>query len=47
MAGGCHLSRPSRTLIEGNGFAMSQIEIGYVTGPKPMSFLYERCAKPV
>lgn len=46
IAGGCHLNRPIRTLIEGNGFAMAQIETGYMKGPKPMTFLYEGCARP-
>ncbi|MFC4350880.1 class I SAM-dependent methyltransferase [Fodinicurvata halophila] len=46
IAGGCHLNRPIRTLIEDNGFAMAQIDTGYMKGPKPMTFLYEGCAKP-
>lgn len=46
IAGGCHLNRPIRTLIEGNGFTMAQIETGYMKGPKPMTFLYEGCARP-
>lgn len=29
-----------------NGFAMAHIETGYMKGPKPMTFLYEGCAKP-
>lgn len=46
IAGGCHLNRPIGTLIEDNGFIMSRIETGYMKGPKPMTFLYEGCAKP-
>lgn len=46
IAGGCHLNRPIGTLIEDNGFAMAHIETGYMKGPKPMTFLYEGCAKP-
>lgn len=46
IAGGCHLNRPIHTLIDGNGFAMAQIETGYMKGPKPMAFLYEGRAKP-
>ena len=46
IAGGCHLNRPIRTLIESNGFNMLQIETGYMKGPKPMTFLYEGSARP-
>jgi ubiquinone/menaquinone biosynthesis C-methylase UbiE len=46
IAGGCHLNRPIRTLIEHNGFDMLQIETGYMKGPKPMTFLYEGSARP-
>lgn len=46
IAGGCHLNRPIDTMIEDNGFAMGQIETGYMKGPKPMTFLYEGRASP-
>ncbi|MGR3618429.1 MAG: class I SAM-dependent methyltransferase [Roseovarius sp.] len=46
VAGGCHLNRPIRTLIEDNGFDVSQINTGYMKGPKPMAFMYEGCARP-
>lgn len=46
IAGGCHLNRPIGELIEDNGFTMANIETGYMKGPKPMTFLYEGCAKP-
>lgn len=46
IAGGCHLNRPIDTMIEDNGFAMVQIETGYMKGPKPMTFLYEGRASP-
>jgi len=46
IAGGCHLNRPIRTLIESNGFAIMQLEVGYMKGPRPMTFLYEGRAKP-
>lgn len=46
IAGGCHLNRPIRALIEDNGFVIAQIDTGYMKGPRPMAFLYEGCAKP-
>lgn len=46
ISGGCHLNRPIRTLIDSNGFAMAQIETGYMKGPRPMAFLYEGRARP-
>lgn len=39
IGGGCHLNRPIRELIEGAGFAIQQIETGYMRGPKPMTFM--------
>lgn len=47
IAGGCHLNRPIRALVEDNGFDIAQIDTGYMKGPKPMAFLYEGRAKPV
>lgn len=46
-SGGCHLNRPIQTLIDDNGFAVTQIETGYMKGPRPMAFLYEGCAQPL
>jgi ubiquinone/menaquinone biosynthesis C-methylase UbiE len=46
IAGGCHLNRPMRTLIEEAGFRISRLETGYMTGPKPMTFMYEGAARP-
>ena len=40
IAGGCHLNRPIRELIEKAGFVVTEIETGYIKGPKPMTFLY-------
>jgi ubiquinone/menaquinone biosynthesis C-methylase UbiE len=47
IAGGCHLDRPMRTLIENAGFQISRLETGYMPGPKPMTFMYEGAARPV
>ncbi len=46
IGGGCHLNRPIRRIIEDAGFGITQLETGYMKGPKPMSFLYEGHAKP-
>lgn len=46
IGGGCHLNRPIRSLIEQSGFAIAQLETGYMQGPKPMTFLYEGRAIP-
>ena len=46
IAGGCHLNRPVRTLIENAGFQISRLDTGYMPGPKPMAFMYEGSARP-
>ena len=46
VAGGCHLDRPIRTLIEDAGFVIEHLEQGYMKGPKPMTFMYEGTARP-
>jgi SAM-dependent methyltransferase len=46
ISGGCHLNRPIRSLIEGAGFRIDRIAIGYIPGPRPMTFMYEGSARP-
>ena len=46
IAGGCHLNRPIRSMIEDAGFRIDRIETGYMPGPKPMTFMYEGSARP-
>jgi ubiquinone/menaquinone biosynthesis C-methylase UbiE len=46
IAGGCHLNRPVRELIEKAGFAITQIDTGYMEGPKLMTFFYQGRARP-
>jgi len=46
IAGGCHLNRPIRTLIESAGFGVVRLETGYARGPRPMTFFFEGCAVP-
>lgn len=45
IAGGCHLNRPMRVLIEDAGFRLECIDTGYMKGPKPMTFTYEGSAR--
>ena len=45
IAGGCHLNRPIRELIEKTGFEITHINTGYIEGPKLMTFFYEGRAR--
>ena len=46
VAGGCHLNRPMRELLERAGFEIESVKTGYVQGPRPMTYLYEGSARP-
>jgi ubiquinone/menaquinone biosynthesis C-methylase UbiE len=46
LAGGCHLNRPVRAMLEQAGFRIDRIETGYANGPKPMTFIAEGVARP-
>jgi ubiquinone/menaquinone biosynthesis C-methylase UbiE len=46
IAGGCHLNRPIRALVEGAGFKIERLDLGYAKGPRPMTFFYEGSAAP-
>jgi ubiquinone/menaquinone biosynthesis C-methylase UbiE len=41
IGGGCHLNRPIDRLINAAGFQITTLHSGYMTGPKPMTFMYE------
>jgi ubiquinone/menaquinone biosynthesis C-methylase UbiE len=45
MAGGCHLNRPMDQLMMAAGFKIEQMETGYMEGPRPMTYLYQGCAR--
>jgi ubiquinone/menaquinone biosynthesis C-methylase UbiE len=45
LAGGCHLNRPVRRLVEDAGFRLERVETGYMEGPRPMTFTYEGIAR--
>jgi ubiquinone/menaquinone biosynthesis C-methylase UbiE len=46
VGGGCHLNRPINSLIENAGFQFERLNTGYMSGPKPMTFMYEGSARP-
>jgi ubiquinone/menaquinone biosynthesis C-methylase UbiE len=45
FAGGCHLNRPVRELVEAAGFQIERLDTGYMKGPRPMTFMYEGRAR--
>ena len=45
IAGGCHLNRSIRSLLEVTGFRIEHIETGYMRGPRPMTFMYQGVAR--
>ena len=46
FTGGCHLNRPVDRLLEGSGFRIERMHAEYMAGPRPMTFMYEGCARP-
>jgi ubiquinone/menaquinone biosynthesis C-methylase UbiE len=44
VAGGCHLNRPIRQLIEDAGFGVARIDNYYSKGPRPFGYMYEGIA---
>ena len=40
IAGGCHLNRPVRPLVEQAGFRIERMHTGYMPGPRPLTFMY-------
>lgn len=46
IAGGCHLNRPMDRLIREGGFALSELETGYLEGPRFAAFCYWGRATP-
>jgi len=45
VGSGCHLNRAINELIAGSGFRIERLDTGYMKGPKPMTFMYEGCAR--
>jgi len=46
LAGGCNLNRPVPDLLERGGFRIDELQAGYITGWKPVSFNYWGTARP-
>jgi ubiquinone/menaquinone biosynthesis C-methylase UbiE len=44
IAGGCHLDRKIDELIRLAGFDLTNLQVGYVSGSRAMSYMYEGCA---
>ena|SRR5690348_5650233 len=47
VAGGCHLNRKPDDLIRSVGFRIDDLETGYLSGPRPMTFVYSGSACPI
>jgi ubiquinone/menaquinone biosynthesis C-methylase UbiE len=47
ISGGCHLDRKMDELIRSAGFEIGAIEMAYMQGPKPWTFMYQGSAKNV
>jgi SAM-dependent methyltransferase len=45
LAGGCHLTRDPKAVIAAAGFAVEKVEMGYLKGPKPWTFVYRGTAR--
>jgi len=45
LSGGCHLNRAIEDVIKRAGFSIEQLDKGYLTGPKIMTFMYEGLAR--
>jgi SAM-dependent methyltransferase len=44
LAGGCHLDRDIPALIRAGGFHLDELEMRYLPGPKPMTYVYSGVA---
>lgn len=47
LAGGCHLDRDIPRLLGHAGFAIRELDSGYLKGPRPMTYVYRGWAQPV
>jgi ubiquinone/menaquinone biosynthesis C-methylase UbiE len=47
VSGGCHLNRPIDQLLAQGGFQVSEMERGYMAGPRIGTYLFRGIARPV
>jgi ubiquinone/menaquinone biosynthesis C-methylase UbiE len=45
IGGGCHLNRSIDELILAAGFRIDRLKVGYMKGPKPMTYMFEGIAR--
>jgi len=45
VCGGCHLNRKIDDLIEGAGFRITELQKGYLRGPRPLTYTYQGFAQ--
>jgi ubiquinone/menaquinone biosynthesis C-methylase UbiE len=46
VAGGCHLDRDMPAIVGAAGFSLERLDMGYMPGARPLSFIYEGAARP-
>jgi ubiquinone/menaquinone biosynthesis C-methylase UbiE len=46
FTGGCHLNRKMDELITAAGFQITELKTCYLSGPRPMSYIYQGFAQP-
>jgi ubiquinone/menaquinone biosynthesis C-methylase UbiE len=46
VSGGCHLNRAIEDIVKKAGFRVEHLDKGYMSGPKPMTFMYVGNARP-
>jgi len=46
IGGGCHLNRPIDSILKTGGFRFDRLDVGYMEGPKLMTFMFEGSAQP-
>ena len=46
FTGGCHLNRKMDELITAAGFQIAELKTCYLSGPRPMSYIYQGFAQP-
>lgn len=45
LTGGCHHDRHVSELVASAGFVLTKLETAYISGPMPMTFIYEGIAR--